>query len=132
MLRFKNKLGLHAQELLLAEKWARLHNLPFPKIDPTVFDREGMKECYVFRDDDDDRAPVIIHFVLCNVNFRKFSAPGVPRAPDDKSGDFDLFSEGTPYSTFNFHYERSNFDRLHNLTRFNTLLHKQVALRTGS
>ena len=51
---------------------------------------------------------------------------GVLRDADDKSGDFEIFSEGTPYSTFNFHYEKKNFDRLHNLMRFNTLLHKEV------
>jgi len=118
------------KELLLAEKWAKMHNVPFPKIDPTVFDREGMKECYVFKDENDERAPILLHFVLCNVNFRKYSAPGVLRDADDKSGDFEIFSEGTPYSTFNFHYEKKNFDRLHNLMRFNTLLHKETILNS--
>jgi len=117
------------KELLLAEKWARLHNLPFPHIDKSVFEREGMKECYVFRDEDpDSRAPIILHFVLCNNKFRKYSEPGVERDEDDTRGDFDLFGDTSPYSTFNFHYEKKNFDRLHNLMRFNTLLHKQTIL----
>jgi len=115
-------------ELKLAEKWARKHQLPFPKIDEGVYEREGMKECYVFRDEEDERAPIILHFVLCNVNYKKYSAPGVLRDPEDKSGDFELFGENTPYSTFNFHYEKKNFDRLHNLIRFNTLLHKKTIL----
>jgi len=67
---------LLSQEILLAEKWARMHRLNFPKIDRTVYDREGLKECYVFRDNDNENAPIIIHFVLCNVLFRKYSAPG--------------------------------------------------------
>lgn len=65
------------QELLLAEKWARMNKLPFPKIDPKVFDREGLKECYVFKPKKGERnCPTVIHFVLVNINFRKFKAPG--------------------------------------------------------
>ena len=65
------------QELKLAEKWARKHQLPFPKIDEGVYEKEGMKECYVFRDEEDMRAPIILHFVLCNVQYKKYSAPGL-------------------------------------------------------
>ena len=60
----------------MAEKWARLHHLPFPKIDRTVYEKEGLKECYVFKDEDNVHAPVILHFVLCNIQFRKFVKPG--------------------------------------------------------
>ncbi len=66
-----------SQELLLAEKWARMNKLPFPKIDPKVFDREGLKECYVFKPKKGERnCPTVIHFVLVNINFRQFKAPG--------------------------------------------------------
>lgn len=69
--------SLMAQELLLAEKWARMNKLPFPKIDPKVFDREGLKECYVFKPRKGEKnCPTIIHFVLVNINFRTFKAPG--------------------------------------------------------
>lgn len=65
------------QELLLAEKWARMNKLPFPKIDPKVFDREGLKECYVFKPRKGEKnCPTVIHFVLVNINFRTFKAPG--------------------------------------------------------
>lgn len=64
------------QELLLAEKWARIHHIPFPKIGEDIFEKEGLKELYVFKDEDDINAPIILHFCLCNVQFRKFSAPG--------------------------------------------------------
>lgn len=64
------------QELLLAAKWAKLNRLPFPPIDPTVVDREGLKELYVFQDPDDPNCPVVLHFPLVNINFRNFSAPG--------------------------------------------------------
>lgn len=68
---------LSPQELLLAEKWARMNKLPFPKIDPKVFDREGLKECYVFKPRKGEKnCPTVIHFVLVNINFRTFKAPG--------------------------------------------------------
>lgn len=57
-----------------------MNKLPFPKIDPYVFDREGLKECYVFKPKNpevENDCPTIIHFVLANINFRKYKAPGV-------------------------------------------------------
>lgn len=74
MLAFHNFINF--KEILLAEKWAKLHHLPFPKIDRTVYEKNGMKECYVFKDDEDENAPTIIHFVLCNVKFRDYVKPG--------------------------------------------------------
>lgn len=55
-----------------------MNQLPFPKIDPKVFDREGLKECYVFKPKKEERnCPTVIHFVLVNIEFRTFKAPGV-------------------------------------------------------
>nr|XP_039269364.1 cytosolic phospholipase A2-like isoform X2 [Styela clava] len=111
------------KEILLAEKWARLHGIAFPKIDVSVYDPENMKECYVFQDTGNERAPIIIHFVLCNEQFKKFSKPGVPREAGDTRADFSIFDNPkTPYSTFNFQYSHQAFDDLHDLMEFNTLL----------
>lgn len=111
----------------MAEKWARLHGIPFPKIDPSVYDPENMKEVYIFRDTESERAPVIIHFVLCNEQFKKFSKPGVPREPGDKRAEFSIFDNPkTPYSTFNFQYSNKAFDDLHDLVEFNTLLNVET------
>ncbi|XP_030063405.1 cytosolic phospholipase A2 isoform X2 [Microcaecilia unicolor] len=115
------------KELLLAEKWAKMNNLPFPKIDPNVFDREGLKECYIFRPKNpnvEKHCPTIIHFVLANINFRKYKAPGVWRETKEEKefADFDIFDDPeTPFSTFNFQYPNSAFTRLHDLMEFNTL-----------
>ncbi|XP_053325717.1 cytosolic phospholipase A2 [Spea bombifrons] len=115
------------KDLLLAEKWARMNNLPFPKIDPHVFDREGLKECYIFRPKNPSveiDCPTVIHFVLANIEFRKFKAPGVPRETEEEKefADFDIFDDPeTPYSTFNFQYPKKAFKRLHDLMEFNTL-----------
>lgn len=118
------------KELLLAEKWARMNKLPFPKIDPKVFDREGLKECYVFKPRKGEKnCPTVIHFVLVNINFRKFKAPGVPRETEKEkeAADFDIFDDPeTPYSTFNFQYTNNAFIQLHDLMEFNTLNNLEV------
>ncbi|XP_006799765.1 cytosolic phospholipase A2 [Neolamprologus brichardi] len=118
------------KELLLAEKWARMNKLPFPKIDPKVFDREGLKECYVFKPKSGEKnCPTVIHFVLVNINFRKFKAPGVPRETEKEKelADFDIFDDTeTPYSTFNFQYSNEAFIQLHDLMEFNTLNNLEV------
>ncbi|NXR65051.1 PA24A phospholipase, partial [Rhadina sibilatrix] len=120
------------KEILLAEKWAKMNKLPFPKIDPNVFDREGMKECYVFKPKDtssEKDCPTIIHFVLANIDFRKYKAPGVPRETQEEKdfADFDIFDDpDTPFSTFNFQYPNEAFKRLHDLMEFNTLNNMSV------
>ncbi|XP_071769528.1 cytosolic phospholipase A2 isoform X1 [Centroberyx gerrardi] len=118
------------KELLLAEKWARMNKLPFPKIDPKVFDREGLKECYVFKPKKGEKnCPTVIHFVLVNINFRQFKAPGVPRETEKEKevADFDIFDDPeTPYSTFNFQYSNQAFTQLHDLMEFNTLNNIEV------
>ncbi|XP_020789015.1 cytosolic phospholipase A2 [Boleophthalmus pectinirostris] len=118
------------KELLLAEKWARMNRLPFPKIDPKVFDREGLKECYIFKPRKGEKnCPTVIHFVLVNINFRKFKAPGVPRETEKEkeAADFDIFDDPeTPFSTFNFQYNNKAFTQLHDLMEFNTLNNLEV------
>lgn len=114
------------KELLLAKEWARLNDVPFPDIDPTVVDREGLKECYVFENPTDPRCPIVMHFVLVNITFRKYKTPGLRRTKSEKEfADFDIFDDPkNPYSTFNFKYENLAFDRLAELMEFNTLLFK--------
>ncbi|XP_035269022.1 cytosolic phospholipase A2 [Anguilla anguilla] len=118
------------KELLLAEKWARMNKLPFPKIDPKVFDREGLKEFYLFKPERGDKnCPTVIHFVLANIHFRNFKYPGVPRNTEQEReyADFDIFDDPeTPYSTFNFHYSNQAFTQLHDLMEFNTLNNTEV------
>ena len=119
------------QELLLAEKWARLHSLPFPPIRETVkkYLDEPLRECYVFKkpdpendsgsddNDDDDEAmdcPVVIFFPLVNASFKEFKSPGVARETDDDKlfGDFKIFDETTAYAIWRFVYPNLSYDRL--------------------
>ncbi|XP_076435745.1 cytosolic phospholipase A2-like [Babylonia areolata] len=114
---------LQFQDLLLAKKWAKLNRLPFPPIDPSVVDREGLKEVYVFRDPHDPHCPIVLHFPLVNIHFRNFKAPGMPReTKEDKDfADFKIFDKSSAYTTCNFTYTAHNFQRLSRLTEFNTL-----------
>jgi len=52
---------------------------------------------------------------------------GVKRSVFDKTADFKIFDDPNgPYRTFNFQYSNEEFDRLHDLMEFNTLLHLDV------
>ena len=50
------------------------------------------------------------------------------RKDDDTRGDFDVFSEDNPWSTFDFVYKKEEFEILHDLVKFNTLINKQVRM----
>ena len=54
----------------MAEDWAKLHNIPFPTIDRTLYEREGMKDYYVFYDEGKPRCPIIIHIPIASVKFK--------------------------------------------------------------
>ena len=56
--------------------------------------------------------------------------PDSPRttAEDKSFADFSLFSDPkSPYSMYNFQYTQRQFDRLTQLTEFNTRLHVPVS-----
>jgi phospholipase A2 len=109
----------------LAEKWAKLHNMPFPPIRDAVKDRlaEPIKECYVFKDVTKPNVPVIIFFPLINNNFRNYVRPGVPRTTEQEKafGDFSIFDDTTAYAIWRFVYPHLSFDRLTAMMEFNIL-----------
>ncbi|GFR65800.1 cytosolic phospholipase A2, partial [Elysia marginata] len=113
------------KELLLAAKWAELNKVPFPPIDPNIVEKEGLKECYVFKHPWDPNCPIVLHFCLVNVNFRREISPGVPRTTQEEIdfGNFAIFDDPAhPYSTFKFTYTHQEFERLSRLMEYNTLL----------
>jgi len=115
------------EDLLQAERWAKLHKIPFPPIDPSIYEKEGLKEMYIFKDERNPNCPVIIHFCLCNVMYRKFNKPGILRKEEDEEGDFDIFSKDSPWTTLG-QYKTSDFEKLHDLMKFNTAVSKQRIL----
>ena len=73
----KFKQSLFPQNIKLAEEWAKRNGLLFPPIDADEqFDREGWKECYVFKDPSNPKCPIVLHFVLVNKTYRGFVQPG--------------------------------------------------------
>ncbi|XP_065340646.1 cytosolic phospholipase A2-like [Cloeon dipterum] len=115
------------KELKLSEQWARLNHLPFPPVAElaTAYEKEEMREFYLFEDETDPLCPSILHFVLCNNQFRRCKAPGVPRSTESetKFADFAIFDDPDEvYSTFNFCYTAEQFNRLHELMEFNVRL----------
>ena len=66
------------QELLMAEKWARKNNLKFPPINAKEqYQKDDLKEYYVFAHPTDPTCPVVVHFVLVNKTFKEESYPGL-------------------------------------------------------
>lgn len=117
-------------ELLLAEKWAKEENLPFPPVasDPQINDAD-VKELYVFEDSNDINCPIVMHFVLLNKTFKEFKEPGIPRETEEEKsfGNFSIFDDkDEPYSSFTFDYTHRTYERLCKLMKFNTLLNLDV------
>lgn len=113
------------RELLLAEKWALLHRIPFPPIREIVkqFLDDPVQECYVFKDANDANTPVIIFFPLVNKDFRKYKSPGVLRQTEEEKlfGDFKIFDDTNAYAIWRFVYPNLSFDRLTAMMEFNVL-----------
>ena len=58
-----------------AKRWADLHQVKFPPI-PEFKENEEVKELYILQDENDPLCPVIMHFVLVNKDFKRFTKPG--------------------------------------------------------
>ncbi|CAH3029256.1 unnamed protein product [Porites evermanni] len=118
------------KNIKLAEAWAKRNGLLFPPIDADEqFDREGWKECYIFKHPTNPECPIVLHFVLVNKTYRDYIRPGVPRLSKDekKDGNFPIFNDPDKrYSTFNLKYTHEIFDRLSGLVEFNTALNEQL------
>ncbi|KAH9524898.1 Cytosolic phospholipase A2 [Bulinus truncatus] len=117
------------KDLLLAAKWAELNKVPFPPIDTNVLEKDGLKECYVFKHPWDPNCPIVLHFCLININFRNEIKPGVPRTTQEERdfANFSIFDDpNRPYSTFKFTYSHLEFDRLAQLMEYNTLRNRDV------
>ncbi|XP_039190448.1 cytosolic phospholipase A2 epsilon-like [Crotalus tigris] len=101
-----------------ASRYFAKQGIPFPKIDLST--EKNLKECYVFEDATDSKAPTVVFFPLINDTFRKYKAPGMKRGPTElKQGEVDLTSPLSPYGIQNFQYTEENFDKLINLTTYN-------------
>ncbi|XP_042562072.1 cytosolic phospholipase A2 zeta-like [Clupea harengus] len=118
------------------------HRIPFPHIDFSRVEKEAMKEVYVFEDEKNPKAPIVLHFPLANLTFREFKAPeehyinavhvfeGVRREGKDelRMGELDVSSSASPYITENLAYQPEDFQRLMDLTCYNVLNNRDTLL----
>ncbi|KAM9466383.1 cytosolic phospholipase A2 delta-like [Clarias gariepinus] len=106
------------------------HQVPFPKIDFSKYKSQPKKEVYVFMDEKNPDAPIVLHFPLVNVSFKDYKAPGVKRTgkKELKQGNIDVSSNFCPYVTSNLTYSSEDFQRLVDLTHYNIVNNKDTII----
>ncbi|XP_065449125.1 cytosolic phospholipase A2 zeta isoform X3 [Chrysemys picta bellii] len=117
--------------LQLTQKYCEEQEIPFPQIILSEEDEKKPKECYMFVDDENPKAPIVLHFPLVNDTFRKYKAPGIERESEDEKsfGDFVIKGKDSPYRTLNFTFEPYDFDRLVEVNCYNVLNNKDILLK---
>uniref|UniRef100_A0A8C3PRH5 Phospholipase A2 n=1 Tax=Calidris pygmaea TaxID=425635 RepID=A0A8C3PRH5_9CHAR len=118
--------------LELTQKYCEEREIPFPKIELSEEDERKPKECYMFVDDNNPKAPIVLHFPLVNDTFQKYKAPGVKRESEEEKsfGDFVIEAKDSPYRTLNFTFEPYDFSRLVEVNRYNVLNSKDTLFKT--
>lgn len=108
------------------------HKLPFPRADFTVLEQQPKQEVYIFEDEENPRAPIVVHFPLVNVSYKDFKSPGVKRQTKEElaAGSVDVSSSSSPYVTKHLTYSETDFDALIDLTKYNVVNNRE-ALRAA-
>lgn len=60
----------------MTQCYCATRQLPFPNIDSSKYEAEPPREVYVFEDEENPDAPIVIHFPLVNISFKEYKAPG--------------------------------------------------------
>uniref|UniRef100_A0A8D0HU99 Phospholipase A2 n=1 Tax=Sphenodon punctatus TaxID=8508 RepID=A0A8D0HU99_SPHPU len=104
--------------------------IPFPKIVLTEEDKKNPKECYLFADEENPDAPLVLHFPLVNSSFREYKAQGVRRGPVEMAeGKVELTSL-SPYKMTNLTYSEGDFDKMLKLSDYNVQNNSNLILQT--
>uniref|UniRef100_U3JTZ9 Phospholipase A2 n=1 Tax=Ficedula albicollis TaxID=59894 RepID=U3JTZ9_FICAL len=123
-------LGHVFKQLEMTYKYCKIQNIPFPKVELSPEEEKNPKECYIFADAEDPRAPIVIHFPLVNDTFKEFKEPGVKRDHSEmEEGKVNLENNCSPYYLIRLIYSSENFDKLVNLSKYNILNNKDLLLR---
>ncbi|XP_009894030.1 PREDICTED: cytosolic phospholipase A2 beta-like [Charadrius vociferus] len=123
-------LGNVFKQLEMTYKYCKIQNIPFPKVELSKEEEKNPKECYVFADAEDPRAPIVIHFPLVNDTFKEFKEPGVKRCLSEmEEGKVNLENNCSPYYLIRLIYSSENFDKLVNLSKYNILNNKDLLLQ---
>uniref|UniRef100_A0A8B9IS71 Phospholipase A2 n=1 Tax=Amazona collaria TaxID=241587 RepID=A0A8B9IS71_9PSIT len=124
-------LGNVFKQLEMTYKYCKIQKIPFPKVEISKEEEMNPKECYVFSDAEDPRAPIVIHFPLVNDTFKEFKEPGVKRSLSEmEEGKVNLDNSCSPYYLIRLIYSSENFDKLVNLSTYNILNNKDLLLQT--
>ncbi|XP_053365742.1 cytosolic phospholipase A2 zeta-like, partial [Clarias gariepinus] len=121
----------HLQDLKKTQQYCIDHKIPFPKIDLSKYPPEPKEEVYVFMDEENPDAPMVLHFPLVNVSFKEYKEPGVKRTTEEelKEGEIDLSSSiNSTYNTLNLTYTPEDFQHLVNLTKYNITNNKKTII----
>uniref|UniRef100_A0A8C0EMR5 Phospholipase A2 n=1 Tax=Bubo bubo TaxID=30461 RepID=A0A8C0EMR5_BUBBB len=123
-------LGNVFKQLEMTYKYCKIQKIPFPKVELSKEEEKNPKECYVFSDAEDPRAPIVIHFPLVNDTFKEFKEPGVKRCLSEmEEGKVNLKNNCSPYYLIRLIYSSENFDKLVNLSKYNILNNKDLLLQ---
>ncbi|XP_051278881.1 cytosolic phospholipase A2 zeta isoform X6 [Dicentrarchus labrax] len=106
------------------------HDIPFPSADFASLEKEPQKEVYIFEDEENPKAPIVVHLPLVNVTYKHFKRPGVKREAEEemRAGEVDVSSSSSPYTTKNMTYSKEDFEALVGLTTYNVLNNKESIL----
>ncbi|KAF5885046.1 cytosolic phospholipase A2 zeta-like, partial [Clarias magur] len=112
------------------QQYCTEHQVPFPKIDFSKYTSQPKQEVYVFIDEENPEAPIVLHFPLVNVSFKDYKAPGVKRIGKKalKEGNIDVSSKYSPYVTSNFTYSSEDFQSLVDLSCYNIVNNKETIM----
>nr|XP_009682973.1 PREDICTED: cytosolic phospholipase A2 beta [Struthio camelus australis] len=123
-------LGNVFKQLEMTYRYCKIQGIPFPKVELSKEEEKNPKECYVFSDAEDPRAPIVVHFPLVNDTFKEFKEPGVKRCRTEmEEGKVNLENSCSPYYLIRLIYSSENFDKLANLSRYNILNNKDLLLQ---
>ncbi|XP_029139964.1 cytosolic phospholipase A2 beta-like [Protobothrops mucrosquamatus] len=109
-------------QIKVTAEYCEIQGIPFPKIHLSEKERKDLKECYIFSDEDNPNAPIVLCFPLVCCTFKEYSAPGVKRTPSEmKEGKVNLEKGTSPYQTLEITYTEELLDKLINLCSYNVL-----------
>ncbi|XP_075396023.1 cytosolic phospholipase A2 beta-like [Tenrec ecaudatus] len=108
------------RQLQLVGRMCQEQGIPFPPISPSLDEERQPRECHKFSDPGRPEAPVILHFPLVNDSFQDYSAPGVPRTPEEQeAGRVNLSPSDSPYHYSKVTYSQEDLDKLLGLAHYN-------------
>ncbi|XP_029986113.1 cytosolic phospholipase A2 zeta-like isoform X2 [Sphaeramia orbicularis] len=111
----------------LTADYCQDHRIPFPQVDWSRLDQDP-QEVYVFEDEQDPDAPVVIHFPLVNISYRHYKSPGVKRQTEEEiqAADVDVRSWTCADERLKLTSSEQDYQALVDLAYYNVLNNKET------